>query len=202
MNFLVWNLTKTLHFVEKGPNLFTKFLGRLRMTLCYWKTFSVPDCLPCVDGRPIFIQCGCWGESCSPYEVARPQPSTGCASMGPEILSSSGAGVWRKAPLACPDSSSQENTPWVASACADCPGFLVLGAAPDPASTWSLSLRLFTCASILLYGPLDICLDLLPAASPPPVQKRDAQHMFLQHRGAHAEVLYWISFSLRMDFPL
>ena len=28
-------------------------------------------------GRPIFIQCGHWGELCSPYEVARPQPSTG-----------------------------------------------------------------------------------------------------------------------------
>ena len=29
------------------------------------------------NGRPIFIQCGCWGELCSPCEVARPQPSTG-----------------------------------------------------------------------------------------------------------------------------
>ena len=28
------------------------------------------------------------------------------ASMGPEILSSTGAGVWRKAPMAFPDSSS------------------------------------------------------------------------------------------------
>ena len=31
------------------------------------------------------------------------------------------------------------------------------------------------------------CLDLLRAAPPPPAQKRDAQHMFLQHRGAHAD---------------
>ena len=30
-------------------------------------------------------------------------------------------------------------------------------------------------------------MDLLPAAPSPPVQKRDAQHMFLQHRGSHAE---------------
>ena len=30
---------------------------------------------------------------------------------------------------------SQGNTPWVAPACADCPGFLVLGSAPAPAST-------------------------------------------------------------------
>ena len=29
-----------------------------------------------------------------------------CAPMGPEILSSTGAGVWRKAPMAFPDSSS------------------------------------------------------------------------------------------------
>ena len=29
------------------------------------------------NGWPIFIQCGYWGELCSPYEVARPQLSTG-----------------------------------------------------------------------------------------------------------------------------
>ena len=29
-----------------------------------------------------------------------------CAPMGPEILSSTGAGVWSKAPMAFPDSSS------------------------------------------------------------------------------------------------
>ena len=28
------------------------------------------------------------------------------------------------------------NTPWVAPVCADCPGFLVLGSAPAPASTF------------------------------------------------------------------
>ena len=31
--------------------------------------------------------------------------------------------------------SNQGKTPWVAPACADCPGFLVLGSAPAPAST-------------------------------------------------------------------
>ena len=55
---------------------------------------------------------------------------------------------------------------------------------PPPSSR---SLRLCPWTSILLHGPLDICLDLLPAAPPPPVQKRDAQHMVLQHRGAHGE---------------
>ena len=32
-------------------------------------------------------------------------------------------------------SKNQGNTPWVAPACADCPGFLVLDSAPAPAST-------------------------------------------------------------------
>ena len=35
----------------------------------------------------------------------------------------------------------------------------------------SRSLRLFPWASILLHGPLDSCLDLLPTAPLPPVQK-------------------------------
>ena len=35
--------------------------------------------------------------------------------------------------------------------------------------------------SICFLGPSGTFLDLLPPASPPPFQKRDAQHMFLQH---------------------
>ena len=38
-----------------------------------------------VCGRPIFIQCRCWGELCSPYEVARPQPSTGHKIVHPWV---------------------------------------------------------------------------------------------------------------------
>ena len=53
--------------------------------------------------------------------------------------------------------------------------------------SWSRSLRLFPWDSILLLGSLGICLDLLPAAPRSPVQKRDAQHMLLEHRVAHAE---------------
>ena len=34
---------------------------------------------------------------------------------------------------------------------------------------------------------LDICSDLLPTAPLPPVQKRDAQHKFSQHEGAHTD---------------
>ena len=61
--------------------------------------------------------------------------------------------------------------------CCSCPGL-------------HLRLRASDCAPGLAFcfdGPLDICLDLLSEIPPPPVQKRDAQHMFLQHRGAHAE---------------
>ena len=53
----------------------------------------------------------------------------------------------------------------------------------------SRSLRLFPWASILLHGPLGICLDLLPAAPLPPVQKQDAQYMLLQHRGTCRELI-------------
>ena len=42
VNFLGCILTQILQFAEKRPRLFTKFLGRLRVILCYWKTFSVP----------------------------------------------------------------------------------------------------------------------------------------------------------------
>ena len=77
----------------------------------------------------------------------------------------------------------QGKTPWVDSACADCLVFsswvLLLPRLPPS----SRSLRLFPWASLLLHGPLDICLDLLPAAPLPPVQIKDAQHKFLQHKG-------------------
>ena len=39
-----------------------------------------------------------------------------------------------------------------------------------------------------VHGPSGNFLDLLPPASLPPVQKRDAQHMFLQHKGAHTDI--------------
>ena len=45
--------------------------------------------------------------------------------------------------------------------------------------------------SICFHGPSGKFLDLLPPAARPPVQKRDAQHMILQHRGSHTEC--WIS---------
>ena len=55
---------------------------------------------------------------------------------------------------------------------------------PPPSSR---SLRLCAWPSILLHAPLGIFLDWLAAAPPPPVQKRDAQHKFLRHRGARAD---------------
>ena len=55
------------------------------------------------NGRPILIQCGCWGNCAHPLRL--PDPSSALdknrAPMGPEILSSTGAGVWRKALMAC-----------------------------------------------------------------------------------------------------
>ena len=37
-----WILAKTLYFMCKTSESFRKFLGSLRMILCYWKTFSAP----------------------------------------------------------------------------------------------------------------------------------------------------------------
>ena len=66
-----------------------------------------------VCGRPTFIQCRCWEELCSlslSLSKRFPDPSPvldkNRAPMGPEILSSTGAGVCTKAPEAFPDSSS------------------------------------------------------------------------------------------------
>ena len=51
----------------------------------------------------------------------------------------------------------------------------------------SRSLKLCPWPSICCHGPSSKFLDLLPPTSPPPVQKRDAQHMFLQHKRTHTE---------------
>ena len=51
VNLLVCILTKTPYFVCKRPELFRKFLGSLRMILCYWKTFSVPKVPDLRDGH-------------------------------------------------------------------------------------------------------------------------------------------------------
>ena len=52
-----------------------------------------------------------------------------------------------------------------------------LGAAPAQLPPWSRSLRALAWASISLHGPLDVCLDVVPAAPIPSMQKGDAQHM-------------------------
>ena len=51
----------------------------------------------------------------------------------------------------------------------------------------SRSLRACPWPSICFHGPSSKFLDLLPPASLPPMQKRDAQHMFLQHKGARTK---------------
>ena len=83
----------------------------------------------------------------------------------------------------------QGNNPWVDSACADCPGFLLPGAAPAPPSPFVLGLRLFPWASILLHGPLDICLDVVPAAPLPPGAKTGrTAHVFTVQRGTRRRI--------------
>ena len=82
----------------------------------------------------------------------------------------------------------QGKTPWVEQSCADCPGFPVLGAgdAPPP----ELHPGASNCAPGLAFAFMALRRNswiLLPARSLPPAQKRDAQHMFLQHRRAHTD---------------
>ena len=42
VNFLGWIPTKTLPIVKRRSKFFRTCLGRLRMSLCYWKAFPVP----------------------------------------------------------------------------------------------------------------------------------------------------------------
>ena len=57
----------------------------------------------------------------------------------------------------------QGKTAWVDPACADCPGFVVLGAAPAPGSTSVSEPQIAHLASILLRGPFAwICCPQLP----------------------------------------
>ena len=81
-------------------------------------------------------------------------------------------------------------TPRVDPACADCPGFLVPGAAGAPAPEFHPGAS--DCASktsICFMAPSStfLNLNLVAPARLPPVPKQDAQHKFLQHKGAHAE---------------
>ena len=98
-----------------------------------------------------------------------------------------------------PDPGPQASRPWTfaTSLCADCPRCLVLAAAaapPPPAFQIRIAAQL---ASASKNGTLDIRLDLLPAdPSEPPVQERDAQHKFVQHKGAHAPVDHKMAGSL------
>ena len=89
----------------------------------------------------------------------------------------------------------QGNTPWVAPACADCPGFLVLVSAPAPATTLVSKPQIVPWASILLYGPLGIAWVCCPQLPHHPCKNGTHSTMFLEHKGAHAEryasTLHW-----------
>ena len=56
-----------------------------------------------------FLSTACTGKNCAlsmRFPDRNPILDKNCAPMGPELLSSTGAGAWRKAPMAFPDSSS------------------------------------------------------------------------------------------------
>ena len=59
-------------------------------------------------GDRFLSSAGAGGKCVFSMRVPNPSPvlDKNCAPMGPEILSSTGAGVWRKAPKAFLDSSS------------------------------------------------------------------------------------------------
>ena len=86
---------------------------------------------------------------------------------------------------------SQGKTPWVDQACADCPDFPVLGAGgARPPKLHPEVTRTSDCAPELAFAFMvhsSTFLDLLPPAPLPPMQKREAQHKSLQHKGAHTE---------------
>ena len=115
-----------------------------------------------------------WPSAFALFLTIRVLPFSGCHLDPPDVSKTAPTASKGTSPLKN-QRFCQAKTPWVAPACADCPGFLVwvlLLPRPPPSAR---SLRLCPCASILLHGPLDICLDLLPATPPPPVQNRDAQ---------------------------
>ena len=60
---------------------------------------------------------------------------------------------------------------------------VVFGAADAEPQASSRSLRLCPWTSICLMAPSSTILGSAPPALQPPVEKRDAQHKFLQHEG-------------------
>ena len=71
-------------------------------------------------------------------------------------------------------------TPWVDSACADCPCCLVLGAAGAPAPSFIWAPQIVPPNLHLLQGPFKQILGSAAAVPPPAPPKRDAQHMLFQ----------------------
>ena len=91
----------------------------------------------------------------------------------------------------------QGKTPWVDSARAECPGFLV----PGPVLLVPrLPAALCHWASICFMGPWRFAWICCPHIPYHLLQKRDAQHMFLQHKGAHTEHNR-MDLQVRCDWP-
>ena len=70
-------------------------------------------------------------------------------------------------------------------ACADCPcpGFLVLVSAPAPAATLVSEPQIAPCASILLYGPLEIAWVCCPQLPHHPCKNGRTAHVFTAQAG-------------------
>ena len=80
-------------------------------------------------------------------------------------------------------------TLWVVAACADRPGFLVW---TQLVPNSQLQLGASDCAPQLAFAAhfLGHLLGSAAHSSPPSVHKRDAQHKFLHHKGAHTDNHY------------
>ena len=76
LGLLQWPLGLRLPITVGGPSSYRTPRFPLWYDFAGHPLFSESERCP-QNGRPIFIQCGCWRELCSPYEVARPQPSNG-----------------------------------------------------------------------------------------------------------------------------
>ena len=105
----------------------------------------------------------------------------------------------------------QGRTPWVDSACADCPGFLLLGAAPAPVSAFVSEPQISPWASTLLHGLLNICLDVVPRSSPTTGAKTGrTAHVFTAQGGTRRNILSFkhlrnrcsVDVSVCLQFPM
>ena len=110
---------------------------------------------------------------------------------GPQRVESQGQQTFLRTSL------FQGATLWVDQACADCPGVLLraAGDAPPPELHPGASESVPELAFVVMALRANswICCPPTPL---PPMQKRDEQHKFLRHKGAHTELFRLGAFQL------